>query len=213
MFAQTLIDWWFMPWSYGMHRSDASLLPHEAGMLGQRDGYRLWCRQTDVVPEFPALCDPGWTVATCTDGAQFVATARLFSGLIAARHHDQEELSSLSFADRKWCMSVAAIQPLQHYHQTLNLLAVPLEMRGLCQLAMYLAHGFPGMWSRLRMLLEPATATVVDRFLQDMLGIAIVPLHFPARAQRCWRLCRSRAELASAETEPVAATKYSLSIQ
>ena len=193
MLTPAFIDWWFSPWSFGSHDHGIALLPAATGALGQRDGYRLWCFQAGVAPDFPGLCEPGWSIAASIDGGQLALTAQLFSGLIAARNHDQDELSALSFPDRKWCTSTAAIQPLQQYPGVAPA-GVPLPIRGLYQLAAHLIQGFPGMWPRLRRLLEPDTAEAVDRILQGRPGRELAPPALSARAQKCWRICRLRAE-------------------
>ncbi|MFC5474035.1 hypothetical protein [Paraherbaspirillum soli] len=199
MFAQSLIDWWFMPWSYAPDRGAA--WPPMAEQLGSRDRYRLWCREADVVADFPPQCDPGWGVAALADGGQLLAAARLFAGLIAAREHDDAEaraaLLSLSPAERKWCLSVAATQPLRSFLQGIEGGAIEIEVHGLLELALYLSDGFPGMWSRLRLTLPPALAAQVDGLLDAAPTGVVAPAMQVVRAQRCWRMCRVRVEAAA----------------
>ncbi|AIY39653.1 hypothetical protein LT85_0493 [Collimonas arenae] len=198
MFAQSMIDWWFMPWSYALQPGAA--WPPMAEQLGSRDRYRLWCRAADVVADFPAQCDSGWGVASISDGAQLLAAARLFAGLLAAREHDNANaraaLLSLSPAERKWCLSVAATQPLRRFADDIAVDAGAIGLRGLLELALYLHDGFPGMWSRLRLTLPSAQAAQVDTLLKTMSEGSVAPAVQIVRAQRCWRMCLLRVAVA-----------------
>src|SRR3990167_9934149 len=111
MLPHAFVDWWFAPWSYA--HAGAAHLPLAADHAGRRDGYRLWCEQAGIAADIPGNFDPAWSDAVCRDGTQLIAGARLFAGLIAAREHEQRLLDALAFSERKWCVSVAATQPLQ----------------------------------------------------------------------------------------------------
>lgn len=209
MFAQSLIDWWFMPWSYAAQSGAA--WPPMTDPLGSRDRYRLWCRAADVVADFPAQCDSGWSVAAVTDGAQLLAAARLYAGLLAAREHDNADaraaLLSLSPAERKWCLSVAATQPLRSFAYGIEFDAGAIVLYGLLELARYLNEGFPGMWSRLRLTLPALLAAQVDALLDIAPKGGVAAVLQIARAQRCWGMCLLRVEAAAQADMSQAATE------
>ncbi|MBC7501476.1 MAG: hypothetical protein H7315_13400 [Herminiimonas sp.] len=192
MLPSSLFDWWFAPWTYAV---DPILrLPLAQDRLGQRDGYRVWCDQAQVAQDFPAQFHVAWHVAAISDSAELVATARLFGGLFAARQHDQALLGLLTIEDRKWCLAIAATQPLQHCTRARYAADDGIDVLGLVELARWLDSGFPGLWSRLRLLLSSTTSLQVDRRLREADKPAIEPNSALLRAQRCWRLCRSRVE-------------------
>lgn len=197
MLPHAFVDWWFAPWSYA-HRVDAHL-PLAADRLGQRDGYRLWCDRTGIAADLPGNFDPAWSDAVCTDGSQLKATARLFAGLMAARDHEQPVLDALPFAERKWCISIAATQPLLRCRQARYSTADAIEVRGLVELARRLKNGFPGLWPRLRLMLPAGEAAQVDRLLDT--AVATASDTSAVRAQRCWRLCRNYAAALSHKQE------------
>lgn len=183
MLPDPFIDWWFAPWELDATsalRSDR---------LAQRDAYGLWCAQHTLDACLPPQFDVGWAGAACSDADELRATARLFAGLMAARAHDQVLLASLSLPERKWCVSVAATQPLQFAVRPAFSSGHTLELLGLSELAWRLQQGFPGLWPRLRLLLEPAMATQLDSMLTDADNVANVST---LRAQRCWQVCRQR---------------------
>jgi hypothetical protein len=188
MLPHFFFEWWFAPWDYA---GDApGRLPLPADRLAQRDGYRLWCEQARVPADLPAEFDPAWQVAATGDGNELIATARLFAGLLAAREHDQQALGALAFADRKWCISIAATQPLRSAGELPYAAEDGIELRGLVELARRLEQGFPGMWPRLRLMLPPAPASRTEALLEAVLP---APETSAVRAQRCWTLCRNRA--------------------
>lgn len=197
MLPHAFVDWWFAPWAYA-HRAHAQL-PLAADRLGQRDGYRLWCDRTGIAADLPGNFDPAWSDAVCTDGPQLMATARLFAGLMAAREHEQAVLDALPFAERKWCISIAATQPLLRCRQARYGTAESIEVRGLVELARRLKNGFPGLWPRLRLMLPSGEAEQVDRLLDT--AVATTSDTSAVRAQRCWRLCRNYAATPSPKQE------------
>jgi hypothetical protein len=191
MLPEAFIDWWFAPWSYAT--DIPARLPAAGDLLARRDQYTFWCAQTGVRADFPVEFDPGWQVAAMRVGPELRKAAELFAGLIAARAQDQSVLERLSISDRRWCMSIAITQPLKAcdevpYHPT-----DPAEVHGLMELARRLEHGFPGVWTRLRLLLPKPLANRVD----VLLAVASVESGPAAtskvRAQRCWHMCRVRA--------------------
>jgi len=201
MLPDLFIDWWFMPWAYARHAG----APFGPDLLSRRDGYALWCAQAGVAPAVPDRFDPGWQVAMLREPQALARAATLFGGLVAAREQDQATLAQLPLADRRWCMSVAVTQPLKSCRG----LAVAdddtrPQTRGLIELARRLEPGFPGMWSRLRLLLAPALAQRIDALLPAAQAAA-PPEASPVRAQRCWQICATRAQAEDAAPEPIAA--------
>jgi hypothetical protein len=192
MLPDFFFDWWFAPWGYAVNAPEQ--LPLAADLLGQRDGYRLWCEQAGVTVDLPEAFDAGWQVVPGANDLNLTATARLFAGLLVAREHNQLVLAELPFADRKWCVSVAATQPLRSCQDVAYAADDSIEVRGMFELARRLEQGFPGLWSRLRLILAPAFAARIDSLLQaastaESAGASM-------RAQRCWALCRARASSA-----------------
>ncbi len=190
MLTNTFLDWWFSPWSY----SRTGLSDLEArSLLSRRDGYRLWCAQLDVPADLPRQLDPAWEVVAFSDTNALITAARLFAGLVAIHRRGDPVIDSLSFSDRKWCLGIASIQPLRSRQQFLFQSEMSAEVSGLTTLAWYLRRDFPGMWNRLRLLLPPALSAEVNYHLQ----IPMTEEHRGppvTRIQRCWRLCRERAE-------------------
>jgi hypothetical protein len=202
MLPQEFFDWWFEPWAYA---ADAACLhPVGTGRVGQRDGYRLWCDQADVAAELPPHFDTEWHVVAAIDGAQLIATARLFGGLFAARRHDQALLNELAFDERKWCVSIAATQPLSAVEGLPNVRGVGIAAYGLVELVRRLEFGFPGMWSRLRLLLPQDLVGKTEELLGVITRIEQKREASATRAQRCWALCETRAALLQ-EAQPLAA--------
>lgn len=192
MLPSSVFDWWFAPWTYAV---DSDLrLPLALDRFAQRDGYRLWCSLADVDPDFPPHFHAAWSIAVTSSGSELIAAARLFAGLMAAREHDQNLLGHLSFEDHKWCVSVAATQPIIRCPQVEYAVDESIEVCGLVELARRLESGFPGLWSRLRLTLPRALVDQITMRLRDA-AIAIVETDSALiRAQRCWRMCRARVE-------------------
>ena len=190
MFPESFLDWWFVPWRYAVSASGP--LQQTSDELALRDDYKQWCRRNDVAIELPAEMDQAWDVARTEDGGELVYAARLFGGLFAARKNMQKMLMPLSFADKKWCMSVAALQPIGWRHEVEPSGVENLELHGLRELAARLEQGFPGMWSRLRLLLPDTLRGQIIVSGAGSLGSGN-PAENTARIQRCWRMCRNRA--------------------
>lgn len=189
MLSDAFLEWWFSPWNYAL--AARTVLPMATDQLGRRDGYRLWCARAAVIAPFPERFDPGWHVAMLDHGPELIATASLFAGLIAARERDQKVLAQLEIADRKWCMSVALTQPLKGCRRPFAA-DDSIAIRGLVELACHLEPGFPGLWSRLRLILPAALASRVDTVLHAALAVSEIAEGPAIRAQRCWLLCRRR---------------------
>jgi len=191
MLPESFLDWWFVPWRYA--RSGAGPSPSTSDELALRDDYRLWCRRNDVAIELPAKLDKAWDVVCTEDAGELIGAARLFCGLFAARQNAQKMLRFLSFADRKWCTSVAALQPINWCHKIEEGGDAGLELHGLRELAVRLEQGFPGMWSRLRLLLPDTLNRQILAPRLISLESGETPAENIARIQRCWHMCRNRA--------------------
>ncbi len=187
MLTRDFIDWWFAPWDYA---GGAPPLP-AVDRLALRDGYRLWCRRAGIAADLPARFDPAWQAVAAVQGDALLAGARLFGGLIAARAQRRDGLAELAFAERKWCVGVAATQPLHGWPGLRFRAADGIELRGLAELACRLEADFPGLWPRLQLTLPRAAAARLEGLLA---GVAPAPPDASApRARRCWNLCLSRA--------------------
>ncbi|MEN3296026.1 MAG: hypothetical protein V7642_5279 [Burkholderiales bacterium] len=192
MLPDSFLDWWFSPWTYSS--TAGTSLPMASDLLGQRDGYRLWCAGVGVTFALPARFDPAWQIAAITDREALLTTARLFGGLIAARRQDNNVLGQLGIADRKWCMGVALVQPLGEYASMLVSSHDTVEILGLTGLACRLEQSFPGMWPRLRLLLSLEQGHRVNTLLEMAPDRGTIGETSAQRSLRCWRLCRRRAE-------------------
>lgn len=201
------VEWWFAPWNYV--RSWPSDLDLPAGQVGRRDGYALWCERAGVQAQFPARLEGGWQIAALTSRVRLENIAMLFAGLLAAREKDLKGMNGLNVEDRRWCISIAGLQPLLGLAGGSRVDgAVPTTLqRGLLELRAWLEACFPGMWSRLRHLLPQAQARLIDASapavpdMEELSGAAL------RRAQRCWQLCADRAMASDEEDEdtPLAA--------
>lgn len=190
MLSAAFLDWWFAPWSYAssIHASQ------DADLVGRRDAYRLWCTAAGVAPALPPVFDATWQAVALDDGSVLTSGGKLFGGLLAARQQQREALAQLAVDDRKWCMGIASIQPLGKVAAAPYASGETLEVLGLTELSCRLEHAFPGMWSRLRLLLpreldeRVATLAAQGRDAHDVTDAAL------QRALRCWRLCQRRAD-------------------
>jgi hypothetical protein len=193
MLPNAFIDWWFNPWECAAPAREWPLPAADA--LGRRDAYRLWCAHAAVVADLPQRFAPFWHVLAGMSGTELTATARLFAGLIAAREHQQAVLGELAFEHRKWCISIAATQPLRSAQGATYTAQDGIEVRGMVELAHRLERGFPGLWSRLRLTLDPALTARVERLAQSVVACAVDEAAATAtsRVARCWTLCRLRA--------------------
>lgn len=188
--SASFLDWWFAPWSYA-HRPWPSLCQ---GMLAQRDAYRDWCRVVGVAADLPDSGDLRWQM-TIRDSEEFHHAATLYGGLFAARRHDQAELAWLTPAERRWCLSVALTQPLQPWSGSLpeELRAIGVRARGMAELALRLERAFPGLWSRLRLLLPEQEAHQLAQVLTPTLSASAPPPLPRERERNCWQLCLAQA--------------------
>jgi hypothetical protein len=194
MLSHAFIEWWFNPWACAGSAPEWPL--PAADTLGRRDAYRLWCAQALVVADLPPRFALPWHILAGLSGTELAATARLFAGLVAARDHQQAVLGELAVRDRKWCISIAATQPLRRAQDVPYTAQDGIEVRGLVELARRLEVAFPGLWSRLRLTLGPALAARVDALApaamasaaEDAAGVAA-----STRAARCWTLCHAHA--------------------
>ncbi len=194
MLPSPLFDWWFEPWAYASNAVRDTGPKQDRVRL--RDGYRLWCKKNAVMDRIPEKFDPAWSVAASTNGAELIAAARMFGGLIAVREQDSKALGALSPADRKWCLGIAATQPLRACRNLQYAADETMEARGLVELARRLEQGFPGMWSRLRLMLPPTLSSRIGELLQAALSSDEGAETSAIRAQRCWHLCRERSRAA-----------------
>jgi hypothetical protein len=188
MLSDAFIDWWFAPWRYAVPAHAPS-----ADLLAQRDRYGDWCKEADVQAAMPATFDPGWQVAAVAAAGELRRAAELFGGLAAARMQDRQVLGGLAIADRRWCMGVALTQPMKGCGE------IPFhdndraEVRGLAELARRLGYGFPGAWTRLRLMLPGPLAARVDTLLTAAPPAATPTAAAEARIQHLWQMCRARA--------------------
>ena len=183
--SEGFLDWWFAPWALG---GATPAFAQGASALARRHGYRLWCGAAGIPPDLPPAFDSGWQVAAQTDSGLLRHAASLYAAMLAVRQGRQAALTALAPAERRWCMGIAATQPLQPLTQPDP--ATALETWGLAELAGALDAGFAGIWPRLQIVLdevpgagEPTVARVE--------GIAAPAA--AARRLRCWRLCFDRA--------------------
>lgn len=183
--SEGFLDWWFSPWALG---GETPAFAQGASVLARRHGYRLWCDAAAIPADLPPAFDSGWQIAARTDTGLLRHAARLYAAMLAVRIGRQAALTALPPAERRWCMGIAATQPLQALAQPEP--ATALETWGLAELAGALDAGFAGIWPRLQIVLdavpgagEPAVARVE--------GIAAPAA--AARRLRCWRLCFDRA--------------------
>ncbi|MBP0597304.1 hypothetical protein J8I26_04260 [Herbaspirillum sp. LeCh32-8] len=185
--GESFLDWWFAPWSYAR----GSVLPSNRSALGRRDAYRDWCRLAGVTPDLPARGDLRWQIEI-RDGDQFRHAATLYGGLFAARRRDEADLACLAPAQRRWCLGVALAQPLQAW-------ATPLAGdpcgSGLVELALRMERAFPGLWSRLRLLLPDREIERVEHAL--LAAPSSLPSQPRERERNCWQLCLAQARAGS----------------
>jgi len=187
--SDDFIQWWFAPWLYG-----GPALPDACdGVLACRDVYRHWCAGANVLAHIPDQADLQWQDAMCLDGERLQHAAELFGGALAARRQRWEELAGLAPARRRWCLSVALTQPLSDWSDGLPDGLRNVRERGLLELALRLERAFPGMWSRLRLLLPRD----LDRQLAPLLVAQAKPGNLLPRDRdrRCWLMCLARSAL------------------
>lgn len=199
--SEVFLDWWFAPWRLpaGPRLGPSLGAPWDGpgpGPLARGQAYRGWCHGAGVPADFPPCFDSAWQFAALDDPAPLRRAARLFAGLLAARLGDQRRLGQLPLAERRWCMSVALAQPVSGLMAPDACAFDSLETQGLLELACALESGFPGMWSRLRLMLPEAQAARVEDGLRHGRSDVVPTGARAARGQRCWRLCIARAPAA-----------------
>lgn len=192
MLPQSFLEWWFEPWRYAAANQDC--MADVKDVYARRDGYRIWCQQAGVTPELPPRFDPGWCVAANGSPASIMGAAYLFGGLILTRNRDLDCLRFFTPAERKWCLSIAATQPLQPLSGLFVQSREAARLCGLLELAIRLEIGFPGMWSRLRLMLPGTLAQETASLLEDAATDRTGVQSPNARPQRCWRMCLARAD-------------------
>lgn len=177
------LDWWFNP----------SMPGGAAASLSARLGYRPWCAEHGVRPDFPCAFDSGWQQFAGCEAAVLLPAARLYGALLAAREGRHGALACLPAADRRWSLGTAAIQPLAR-------LCPPhgdLLWDGLRELACAMEAGFPGMWDRLRLLLAGELAADAGAALTEFMLRGLAPGAAGGagarRRLRCWGLCLEQA--------------------
>ena len=183
--SDDFFQWWFSPWSYG-----GPALPDACrGVLAGRDVYRHWCAAAGVRAQLPDQADWRWQDAACSDGERLQHAAELFGGMLAARRQRLDELAAMAPATRRWCLSVALTQPLADWSGELPESLRNVRGRGLLELALRLEQAFPGMWSRLRLLLPED----LGRQLAPLLAARAMALPLRDRDRRCWLMCVTRS--------------------
>lgn len=181
------LQWWFSPWAnVADSRTNIGVEDDE---LARRDAYPHWCAQAGVSADFPESCDWRWAEVVTDDVKGLASTARLFMGIIAAGERDQSLLSELPAADRKWCVRVAATQPLSAACKTAYVQTDRMTTRGFVELAARLESDFPGLWSRLSLMIPIPVSTCISELLETGVLTSNFSNSAIVRAQRCWRLC------------------------
>lgn len=185
------LDWWFNP----------SMRADEVSALSRRLGYRLWCSDHGVRPDFPRAFDSGWQQFAGCDAAMLLPAARLYGALLAAREGRHGALAGLHSGERRWSLATAAIQPLARLCRPSG----DLQCDGMRELACALEAGFPGMWDRLRLSLPGEAADDAGAALTGFIlrGQAAGAASGAAarRRMRCWGLCLGQAFKAGLQGE------------
>lgn len=191
MLSPAFLDWWYSPWAYAS--SEFNIYPHATAEIAKRDAYRLWCRSVDVVPELPFRFDTGWCFTESFSTSSLLGSACIFAGIMAARAKDFANLAFLDLETRRWCLSVAATQPTRS-SQAYRIQAHDKDCFmsiALVELQRHLDEHFPGLWSRIRLLLPLDYHAPTDRLGFTASGTADA-MFSNSRAQRCWRICLNR---------------------
>jgi len=193
--SQAFLDWWFAPWQY----FELPVLPGmSATLVAKRDSYRAWCERAALAPDLPRLFEPGWQSAASQQGEELRHRAGLFGGLFAARERQQSVLGTLARDQQTWCQRVSLAQPLTRCVPGISRSddgQADAVLVGLAELAWRLEQHFPGMWARLRGLLDHSERSRIDSALP---AAAHPPVSESAaaarRALRCWQSCCMRAQ-------------------
>jgi hypothetical protein len=186
------LDWWFNP---GVRDGDVP-------PLSRRLGYRRWCGEHGVRPDFPAVLDSGWQQFAGCDGEVLLPAARLYGALLAAREGKHGALACLASGERRWSLATAAIQPLGRLCRPSG----DLLCDGLRELACAMEAGFPGMWDRLLLslpgeLAADAGAALTGFILRGQVSGAASGAA-ARRRLRCWGLCLEQAGRLRSKGEP-----------
>lgn len=189
--AVEFLDWWF----------DPSMRADGASPLSRRLGYRFWCGEHGVRPDFPRASDSAWQQFAGCDAAVLLPAARLYGALLAAREGRHDALAGLPAAVRRWSLATAAIQPLVRLCRPSG----DLRCDGLRELACAMEAGFPGMWDRLRLALPGEQAADAGAALTGFILRGMVPGACGGAAARrrlrCWGLCLEQAGKARLQGE------------
>ncbi|KQV58048.1 hypothetical protein ASD07_26780 [Duganella sp. Root336D2] len=181
--AGEFLDWWF----------DPSMRAGAAAPLSRRLGYRLWCGDHGVRPDFPRAFDSGWQQFAGCEAAVLLHAARLYGALLAVREGRHGALAELHSGERRWSLATAAIQPLARLCQP----GGDLQCDGLREFACAMEAGFPGMWDRLRLSLpaEPAAdaGAALTAFVLRGMAAGAASGAAARRRLRCWCLCLEQA--------------------
>ncbi|MDR6738556.1 hypothetical protein RJO15_20720 [Herbaspirillum huttiense F1] len=193
--SQAFLDWWFAPWQY----LDLAVLPGmSATLVARRDSYRAWCERAALAPDLPRLFNPGWQSAASQQGLELRRRAGLFGGLFAAREHQQSVLGTLTRDQQTWCQRISLAQPLTRCVPRISSpdgAQADAVLVGLAELAWRLQQHFPGMWARLRGLLDPSERSRIDSALPAAAQSPVAESAAAARrALRCWQSCCTRAQ-------------------
>lgn len=187
MLGEAFLTWWHEPWRYGPR--PAALAACIDDPLALRDAYPAWCRLSDMPAALPAVCEPEWQFVAFESTVRLRAASRLFAGLLSMRHAPGTPIAELTREERKWCASIASLQPLRGRGWAAG---AGVEVDGLAELAALLDEQFAGLWPRLRWLFDSATVEAVAR-TRAQAGAALAPAA-AQRARRCWRLCFDRID-------------------
>lgn len=187
MLDERFLTWWHEPWRHA--RRHVALPAALHGALALRDGYPLWCELHALPAALPARCEPAWATVAAGDPQRLHGAAALYGGLLAAR--ERASMAALEAADRRWCASLAAVQPLRAV--TVSTEDTALAPRGLAELAGLLDEQFAGLWPRLRLQLAAELDAQVAH-LRAAAASAPLAEHAAARARRCWNLCLARID-------------------
>jgi hypothetical protein len=191
MLSPSFLDWWFSPWKYAS--SALEIFPFATDELSKRDAYRLWCCNADVQPALPEKFNAGWCFAESLSTESLMGSAWIFSGLMAARNKDFVKLAHVDVETRKWCLSIASTQPSKSWPQLINSNYEKrfFSLPALFELRIHLDEHFPGLWSRIRLLLPAKYLTLLENFEHDI-AKSESTMFSNVRAQRCWQMSLKR---------------------
>lgn len=177
--------WWFESAAAGAP-DERRGPPRAAGLLAQR----MWprARQLEALPADP---DWRWAAAAPAAPAQLVRAATLFDAMACAQWPPcaARERDAMEAEDRRWALSVAAIQPFARQLPWPASTVWPAPQRGLLEIRPRMEAAFPGLWARLAGscdwpdTLRPAAAPA---------AAAPEPEASARRAGRAWALCMAR---------------------